>query len=235
MRRPSQKFWRVILIIAIAVVVILGWRTGAYPKGFFWESLLVVAAIQALFWIPAIIVAGVCMVARKLRMKDVLHRMEETAARRLREVMRLEDDHARAQELAGMLQESADGQVKTDILEYVRNYVAGEVGAISLQKVDEKALEAMECRQTMLVVSMKDGTLPVARGKDGTRYVLCLPWVDMQVKACPLEDREDGNVLLEKPAWIQSSDLDMESMEQVSVKDFLQVLQTKPEPETGRG
>ena len=200
--------------------------SDVYGEGFLVETLGTVALMQALFSLPSAAVGTRSVIDNHARMRKHLSRLGEGTAKRLRGVMALEDDNARAQGLAGLLRDAGTDQQRMDILGYAVSRAASNMG-LSWQRAEAQGQETEAYRQTLMAASSDGASITTAQDKEGNRFAVRAVDGDSYALAYPLADNGDGTVSLGAPVQRSLADFDKGSMESASLETFLQGLSAR--------
>ena len=200
--------------------------SDVYGEGFLLETLGTVALMQALFSLPSAAVGTRSMIDNHALMRKHLSALDEGTAKKLRGVMALEDDNARAQGLAGLLRSAGSMQAREDILGYAVSRAASNMG-LSWRRAEAQGLETEAYRQTLMAASSDGKTVTTAKDKDGNTFAVRAVDGDRYALAYPVADNGDGTVSLGAPVQRSLSDFDKGSMEAVPLETYLRGLSSR--------
>ena len=200
--------------------------SDVYGEGFLVETLGTVALMQALFSLPSAAVGTRSVIDNHAMMRKHLSRLDEATVKKLRGVMALEDDNARAQGLAGLLRDAGTDQQRMDILGYAVSRAASNMG-LSWQRAEAQGRETEAYRQTLMAASSDGTTVTTARDKEGNTFAVRSVEGDSYALAYPVEDNGDGTVSLGAPVQRSLSDFDRGSMAVVPLETYLQGLSAR--------
>ena len=200
--------------------------SDVYGDGFFPETLLTCATIQAVFGTPGVVAGTAAMIDNHAMMRKHLSRLDEATVKKLRGVMALEDDNARAQGLAGLLRDAGTDQQRMDILGYAVSRAASNMG-LSWQRAEAQGRETEAYRQTLMAASSDGTTVTTAQDKDGNTFAVRAVEGDSYALAYPVSDNGDGTVSLGAPVQRSMSDFDKGSMASAPLETYLQGLSAR--------
>ena len=200
--------------------------SDVYGEGFLVETLGTVALMQALFSLPSAAVGTRSVIDNHALMRKHLSRLDEATVKKLRGVMAMEDDNARAQGLAGLLRDAGTDQQRMDILGYAVSRAASNMG-LSWQRAEAQGRETEAYRQTLMAASSDGTTVTTARDKEGNTFAVRAAEGDSYALAWPVTDNEDGTVSLGAPVQRSLSDFDKGSMAAVPLETYLQGLSAR--------
>lgn len=200
--------------------------SDVYGDGFFLETFLTCATIQAVFGTPGVVAGTAAMIDNHAMMRKYLSRLDEATVKKLRGVMALEDDNARAQGLAGLLRDAGTDQQRMDILGYAVSRAASNMG-LSWQRAEAQGRETEAYRQTLMAASSDGTTVTTAQDKDGNTFAVRAVDGDSYALAYPVSDNGDGTVSLGAPVQRSMSDFDKGSMASAPLETYLQGLSAR--------